>query len=50
MRSISPGLQKVSDMIAAKTGDKEIGSKRKPDLEIGKKKKKHFNFNFMKKK
>jgi hypothetical protein len=45
MRSIAPGLQKVTDMIESK-----VGSKGKPDLETGKKKKKHLQFNFMKSK
>ena len=47
MRSISPGLEKVSEMIASKTG---ASAKNLPrPMEKGKKKKKHLNFNFGKK-
>lgn len=45
MKNIAPGLEKVSELIASKTGSK---SSSRP-LMKDKKKKKHLKFNFMKK-
>lgn len=46
MKNIAPGLEKVSAMIASKTGSNfKPGAK---DMDKGKKKK-HLKFNFMKK-
>jgi hypothetical protein len=46
MKSISPGLEKISQMISSKTGSSSMGNSNKGMLPN--KKKKHLKFNFMK--